>query len=461
MNTYEQDLALSKDIAALVADAGGRAYYVGGFVRDGLMGVACKDIDIEVYGISPDGLRSLLSRLGEVYDRGASFGVLGLRHSDIDIAMPRTESRTGERHTDFDVSVDPFLPPERACLRRDFTINAMIQDVLTGEVKDFHGGRADLDRRIIRCVSPVTFVEDALRAFRAAQFAARLGAQIEMETRSLCASMDVTHLSVERILGETEKALLKADVPSAYFRELQAMDHLKEFFPELEATIGVKQNPKFHPEGDVFTHTLLTLDEAAKLRSRAEYPLGFMLSALFHDLGKCVATQVQEDGRITAYGHEVLGLEMVERQLRRITNNEKLIAYVKNQTELHMRPNMLAGAKSKKKKTRMLFDLSVCPNDLILLARSDASGKLDEPYDENTELWLRERLEDYRACLKRPMVTGQDLINAGLRPGKDFGELLRRGRMLHFSGLEKGVALRQLLGEYQKMQEINSYTEDN
>ena len=95
MNTYEQDLALSRDIAALVADAGGRAYYVGGFVRDGLMGVACKDIDIEVYGISSAELRTLLSRLGEVYDRGASFGVLGLRHSDIDVAMPRTESRTG------------------------------------------------------------------------------------------------------------------------------------------------------------------------------------------------------------------------------------------------------------------------------------------------------------------------------------------------------------------------------
>ena len=211
----------------------------------------------------------------------------------------------------------------------------------------------------------------------------------------------------------------------------------------------------------MFTHTMLTLDEAAKLRDRAEYPLGFMLSALMHDLGKCVATEVQEDGRITAYGHEVLGLEMVERQLRRITNNERLIAYVKNQTELHMRPNMLAGAKSKKKKTRMLFDLSVCPNDLILLARSDASGKLDEPYDENTELWLRERLADYRACLTRPMVTGQDLINAGLKPGRDFGELLRRGRMLHFSGLEKGVTLRQLLGEYQRMQEINSNIIEN
>ncbi len=456
MNSYEQDLALSREIAAAVAAAGGRTYYVGGFVRDSLMGIACKDIDLEIYGVTPARLRELLSGLGEVYDRGASFGVLGLRHSDIDIAMPRTESCTGARHTDFDVSVDPFLPVERACRRRDFTINAMLMDVCTGEVVDLCGGRRDLRDGVIRCVCPETFVEDALRAFRAAQFAARLKARIAPETLALCASMDVTRLSVERILGETEKALLKAEAPSAYFRKLQAMDHLREFFPELAATIGVKQNPRFHPEGDVFEHTMLTLDEAAKLRDRAQWPLGFMLSALLHDLGKCVATQVQEDGRITAYGHEVLGLDLVERQMRRITNHEKLIAYVKNQAELHMRPNMLAGAKSKKKKTRQLFDLSLCPNDLILLSRADASGKLDEPYDEAAERWLRERLEDYEACLKRPMVAGQDLIRAGLKPDKNFAELIHRARMLHFSGIEKRQALRQVLAEWEEMNRFNS-----
>lgn len=456
MNDFTQDLALSRRVAGAVAGAGGRAYYVGGFVRDGLMGLACKDIDIEVYGLTPGRLRAVLGELGEVYDRGASFGVLGLRHSDIDVAMPRTEARTGAKHTDFDVCVDPFLPPERACRRRDFTINAMMRDVLSGEVLDFYGGREDLARRVIRCVAPDTFVEDALRVFRAAQFAARLGAEIEPETRALCASMDVTRLSVERILAETEKALLKADAPSVYFRELQKMNHLREFFPELEATVGVAQNPKFHPEGDVFAHTMLTLDAAAALRGRAEEPLGFMLSALLHDLGKCVATQVQADGRITAYGHEVLGLELVERQLRRITNHERRIRYVLNQVELHMRPNMLCNAGSRKKKTRQLFDLSVCPNDLILLSRADASGKLDEPYREETEAWLRERLRDYEARLKQPMVTGQDLIDAGLKPDKDFGALIRRARMLHFSGIDKRNALKQVIAESKNMQELTS-----
>ena len=447
MNDFAQDLALSRRIAGAVAAAGGRAFYVGGFVRDGLMGVECKDIDLEVYGIAPAALRAVLGELGEVYDRGASFGVLGLRHSDIDIAMPRTESRTGNKHTDFDVTVDPYLPPERACRRRDFTINAMLRDVLTGEVLDFYGGREDLERRAIRCVCPETFVEDALRVFRAAQFASRLNAEIEPDTRMLCTSMDVTQLSVERILGETEKALLKAERPSIYFRELRAMDHLREFFPEVEATIGVEQNRRFHPEGDVFEHTMLTLDAAAALRERAEDRLGFMLSALLHDLGKCVATQTREDGRIVAYGHETAGVELVERQLRRITNNERLIRYVCNQSLLHMRPNMLCAANSKKKKTRQLFDESLCPNDLILLSRADASGKLDEPYREENEEWLRERLEDYHRRAAQPMVTGEDLIAAGLKPGKDFGALLRRARMLHFSGVDRKAVLRQLLRE--------------
>lgn len=453
MNSFLEDLALSRQLAGGIRAAGGRAFYVGGFVRDAIMGIQSKDIDIEVYGLAPDRLRAVLNEYGEVYDRGASFGVMGLRHSDIDIAMPRTESRTGAKHTDFDVSVNPFLDPKEAARRRDFTVNAMMQDVLTGEILDFYGGQRDLQERVIRCVHPETFVEDALRVFRAAQFAARLNARIHPDTRALCASMDVTELSVERIFGETEKALVKAEKPSVYFRELRAMDHLKEFFPEVGETIGLQQNPKFHPEGDVFEHTMLVLDEAAKLRERSAWPVGFMLSALAHDIGKCVATEVQEDGRITAYGHEVLGLEMVERQLRRITNHDKLIKYVLNQTELHMRPNMLFGARSRKKKTRQLFDLSVSPNDLILLSRADASGKLDEPYREENEAWLRERLEDYHQRLQLPMVTGQDLIEAGLKPDKNFSALIQRARMLHFAGLDRRNALKQVLSEVSEMQE--------
>jgi len=444
----EQDALLAKQIAADVAEKGGRVYYVGGFVRDALMNIEGKDIDIEVYGVTPQVLRETLANRGEVLDKGASFGVLGLRHSDLDIAMPRKERRTGEGHRDFDVSVDPFMSTKEASMRRDFTINAMMQDVLTGEIVDHWGGREDLRHRVIRCVNPETFREDALRVFRAAQFASRLEARIDDETLALCADIDVTQITHERVFDELCKALLKAKTPSVFFRELRRMDHLKEFFPEIHGLIGVEQNPKFHPEGDVFEHTMLVVDAAAALRDRAEQPLGFMLSALMHDIGKIVATEVQEDGRITAYGHEVQGLPMVEAQMKRLTNHQKLTTYVLNQSELHMRPNMMARNKSHKKKTRQLFDLSVCPNDLILLARADATGKLDEPYDDGYESFLRERLDDYRKILQRPMVSGKDLLEAGLTPGEAFRKMVARGRQLHFSGIEKKNALKQILAEH-------------
>ena len=196
-----------------------------------------------------------------------------------------------------------------------------------------------------------------------------------------------------------------------------------------------------------FEHTMLVPDSAAELRGRAQWPLGFMLAALLHDLGKTVATRVQPDGKITSYGHEVQGLALCESQLCRLTNQTRLIEYAKNMMWLHMRPNVLAGARSHKKKTRLLFDLSVCPEDLILLSRADASGKQDRPYDEGYERFLRERLEDYRRVMTRPMVTGQDLIRVGLQPGPQFSGWLRRARMLHFSGQEHDRALRQVLAE--------------
>lgn len=447
VNTFEQDMALVGAIARRVADAGGRAMLVGGVVRDGLTATPCKDIDIEVYGLAPAALKALLSDLGDVVEKGASFGVYGLAHTNIDVAMPRRERRTGDRHTDFDVSVDPNLSFEAATMRRDFTVNAMMRDVLTGELIDLWGGRADLEKRIIRRVNDVTFREDALRVFRAAQFAARLEAEIESKTLALCRTMDVTLLSVERVFDELSKALLKARRPSVFFRALREMDHLKEFFPELEACIGVMQNPVYHPEGDVFEHTMQVLDCAAGLRDKAEWPLGFMLAALIHDLGKAVATQTQPDGKITSYGHEVQGLPLCEAQLRRLTNQTKLIEYVKNMMWLHMRPNILAKCRSKKKKTRMMFDLSACPEDLILLSRADASGKGGEAYDPGNEAFLRERLEDYRRVMQRPMVTGKDLVAAGLKPGPAFAKCLDRARQLHFAGLDRDRALKQVLAE--------------
>ena len=444
------DEILARKIAEAIRDAGGRAFFVGGYVRDMLMGIECKDIDIEVYGIVPSRLRKVLAAFGEVYDKGAAFGVLGLRHSELDIAMPRRESLRGTKHTDFDVSVDPFLTYEEASMRRDFTINAMMLDPLTGGIVDCWDGRGDLERKIIRHVSDATFGDDALRVFRAAQFAARMNAAIAPDTMDICRRMNVTELSKERIYDELAKALLKAETPSVFFRVLRDMDHLREFFPEIAALAGVPQNPKYHPEGDVFEHTMLTLDAAARLRPMAKEPLNYMLAALMHDLGKADSTEISPEGKITSYMHPVSGIPLAETQLRRLTNNTRTIAYVKNMVDLHMRPNMLASANSKKKKSREMFDLSLCPEDLMLISRADATGKLDAPYDDANWQFLAERLNDYYKCIARPMVTGADLIAAGVKPGKHMGDMIARARSLHFSGVEKQRALNQVIKEFRK-----------
>ena len=247
--------------------------------------------------------------------------------------------------------------------------------------------------------------------------------------------------------AQTLDALLNDARPSGYFRGLLASGELSEALPELAACVGVPQNPVYHPEGDVFEHTMLVIDSAAALRGRALNPLGFMLSALAHDLGKAVATQVQPDGKITAYGHEVTGLPLCRSLLARLGADEALTAYVENMMWLHMRPNLLAKCRSKKKKTRMLFDLSLCPEDLILLSRADASGKLDEPYDEAIEAFLRQRLEDYRRVAALPMVTREDLLAAGLTGEEALESALARSRQLHFSGYDRQHALKQALAE--------------
>ena len=190
-----RDVDMARRVAEAVAAAGGRTYYVGGIVRDRLMGRPCEDVDIEVHGVTVSALQAILDGLGEHTEMGASFGIMGLRHYGLDVAMPRSERATGRGHRDFEVSVDPFIGPERAAMRRDFTVNAMMEDVLTGEVLDFFGGRRDLETGVIRHVSDATFPEDPLRVFRAAQFAARFEFAVDPDTVALCAGMDVTALA--------------------------------------------------------------------------------------------------------------------------------------------------------------------------------------------------------------------------------------------------------------------------
>lgn len=445
-----EDQKLAQEVARLVAAKGGRAYYVGGFVRDALAHRENKDVDIEVHGITPEALEEILDSLGERISIGESFGVYGLKGCSLDIAMPRKEEVRGRGHRDFAIFVDPFIGTEAAARRRDFTINAMMQDILTGEIVDHFGGADDLRAGVLRHVNTQSFGEDPLRVLRAAQFAARFGFRVAEETVTLCSRMELQHLPRERVEGELKKALLKAEKPSIFFEVLRRMDQLDHWFPELKDLIGIRQNPVYHSEGDVWTHTMMVLDEAAKLRDRTSAPYWFMLSAVVHDLGKAVCTE-DHAGVLHAYQHEIKGLPLAESFLRRITGETKLIEYVLNMVEYHMKPNTVAGAGSAVKVTTHMFDRAVDPEGLICIALADDRGRITQAPATDHEGFLYERLAIYRERMARPYVMGRDLMEAGLVPGAEFTELLKYAHKLRLAGIPKETALKQTLAYARKL----------
>ena len=223
---------MNKDIllASKVKEKGGRAFYVGGYVRDLLLNIPNKDIDIEVHGIAEKDLVAILNEIGEVDYYGRSFGIYALRHEDIEVALPRSEKVLGTGHRDFEISVDPDMGYMNAALRRDFTINALMMDVLSHEILDYFNGTDDLNKGIIRHVNDASFVEDPLRVYRAAQFASRFGFKIDERTVELCKGIDTFVLSRERIEEELKKALLKAEKAEIFFECLKEMNQKDVWF---------------------------------------------------------------------------------------------------------------------------------------------------------------------------------------------------------------------------------------
>lgn len=440
----DKNIDMAVKIASLVSQQGGTAYFVGGFVRDKIRHRDNKDIDIEIHGIYAQQLEAILDSLGKRISIGESFGIYNLKGYTLDIAMPRKENNRGSGHRNFDICVDPFIGTYKAALRRDFTINALLENILTGEIIDHFGGVKDIENGVIRHVDSTTFVEDPLRVLRAAQFAARFDYTVVDETIALCRQIDLSTLPKERIMGELEKAMLKSEKPSVFFEALRRMDQLSVWFPELEQTIGVKQNPKHHAEGDVWTHTMMVADTAVKYRGKAKNPLGFMLSTITHDFGKVLCTEIV-NGELHAYNHETIGLPLVKSFMTRLTAEKELVKYVMNLSELHMKPNMMAAANSSIKSTNRLFDRSVDPEALVYLAISDGLGKIAPREYISYDDFFSERLAIFREYMSRPYVTGQDLIAAGVSPSERFSEYLEYAHKLRLAGVEKENALRQTL----------------
>lgn len=451
----DKNIDIAVKLATLVSQQGGTAYFVGGYVRDKIRRMENKDIDIEVHGIYPRQLESILNSLGERISIGESFGIYNLKGYSIDIAMPRKEDNRGDGHKDFDICVDPFIGTYKAALRRDFTFNALLEDILTEEIIDHFGGVEDLQNGIIRHINDSTFAEDPLRVLRAAQFAARFNYTIADETIELCRQMDLSSLSKERVIGELEKALLKSDKPSVFFEALRQMNQLSVWFPEPKQIIGIKQNPKHHAEGDVWTHTMMVCDVAVRYRDRVKNPLGFMLSTITHDFGKALCTKVI-NGELHAYNHEKIGLPLVKSFMTRLTAEKALIEYVMNLSEYHMKPNILAANNSSIKATNKLFDQSVDPEALIYLAVSDGLGSIKSHENISHDDFLMKRLAVFKEYMSRPYVMGRDLIAAGVSPSERFSEYLEYAHKLRLAGVEKDSALRQTLalarkkGDYER-----------
>lgn len=433
MNTEE----LIKSIAIDIDNVGGNSYYVGGYVRDKLLGIDSKDIDIEIHFLQEEELIKILSSYGKVKKVGAAFGVYMIEGYEIDFSFPREEVSTGLGHKDFKVKVNPHIGTKKAAYRRDFTINAMMQNVLSGKIIDHFGGLQDLKTKRIRHINDNAFIEDPLRVLRAAQFAARFDFTVDSDTLALMEKIDISYLSHERIFEETKKALLKSTKPSLFFNTLKAVKQLDVWFKELYDLIGVKQSPKHHPEGDTYIHTMMVIDIAARIRHEADKPLWFMLSALCHDLGKKRATVITPE-RITSHEHHKLGRDETRNMLSRITNEKKLLEYVDNMVYLHMKPRMLYKDNSKKNAYRRLIRDSINVNDLLLLVKADTLGRKDPDIPGTLET-IRGIKENLKAVEDEilPVVLGRDLIALGFTPGKELGELLKQAYELQLDGFTK------------------------
>ena len=412
---------------------------VGGCVRDRLMGVEPKDWDVEVYGVEPAKLREILDTFGDVNAVGEAFTVYKIG-SDLDVSIPRRERKVGRGHKGFVIEGDPNMSCEEASKRRDFTINAILQDVLTGEIVDCFGGREDIKNKLIRHVSSETFAEDSLRVLRAAQFAARFEFNIDAETVAICKTIDVTDLPKERIWGEFEKILLKARQPSIGLRWLYDLGVVEQLFPEMQSLVGVPQEPEWHPEGDVDVHTLMVADEARKLIDDLPYPkqVAVMLGAVAHDFGKPPTTQFF-DGRWRSHSHDEAGVVPTISFLDTL-GIFTLDGYdVRNQivqlVKYHLKPGEYYKANSKNPVGDGAFRRlarKVEPDLLYRVAKADSLGRNpdwlppEKRFGSEAQEWFIEKVRELQIEQKppEPILMGRHLLELGLEPSPQFKKIL-------------------------------------
>jgi tRNA nucleotidyltransferase (CCA-adding enzyme) len=432
-------------LAEALKQAGGRLVLVGGCVRDAAWGYPVEDIDCEAYGLPVEDLEKVLQKSFKFDAVGRSFGVYKLKGWPIDVALPRRESKVALGHCGFQVEGDPFMPFEEAASRRDFTCNAVGYDPLTGEWIDPHSGLDAIEKRQLVHVGPA-FVEDPLRVLRGMQFVARFGLKPDPKTIALCQSLTLEGLSKERIFEEFKKCLLKGKHMVEAFEFLRETEWVR-FFPELQALIGCPQDPEWHPEGDVWAHTLFCLQAFSERRvgdAWEDLVLGF--AVLCHDLGKPLTTAKGDDGRIRSPGHDVVGEGVAREFLDRLTDHKDLVEAVLSLVLTHMRPTDLYKNNASDAAIRRLSVKVGRIDRLVRLVEADCAGRPPLPVDCPEGAWLLERAHALEVSHAKPVpwVLGRHLIDMGMKPSPQFKVILDAAYEAQLEGqirsLEEGLS---------------------
>ena len=439
------NLDVSKLPAALLklcqhlANSKAQTWLVGGSVRDLLLGIAPNDFDLEVYGLESTALLAALKQLGKTEHVGQQFGVfkLWLDGYAFDVALPRSEIKTAAGHRGFDVSTDPFISIHQASLRRDFTINAMMLDPLKGSFIDQHGGANDLSNKVLRHVSPA-FAEDPLRPLRAMQFAARFQLHLHPDTANLCRTLisEAASLPKERIWSEWQK-WGQASTPSYGLQTLHDSGWIN-LYPNLEALPACPQNPQWHPEGNVWIHTLQVCDQAAnvakrhQLKSKVKEQLIF--AALCHDLGKPDVTHTDASGMIRSPGHSEAGITGSTDFLSSIGAPKQLIQYVLPLVAEHI--THLHGQLTTRAVRRLSHRLEPANIELWeMLVEADASGRAPSLPSRPALNWLKMAQQLHHHQQKpKAILTGKTLLKLGYTSGVDMGSILKQAYEAQLDG---------------------------
>ena len=422
------------EISSVLEGMSAKMVIVGGSVRDHFLNKKIKDYDIEVFGLERlEELERVLSRFGIVKKVGKSFGVLKFIHENLeyDFSFPRSEQKIAKGHRGFVVQTDGNMSFFDASKRRDFTINAMGYDIVTQKFLDPHGGVGDMKKGILSHIDDSTFIEDPLRIYRGIQFCARFEYKMANKTKTLCRQMIkdgmLEELPKERIYEEFKKLLLKSNKPSIGFNLMKELGVLK-YFPELKNLIGVKQDPKWHPEGDVWIHTMMVIDSMTTLKRGDEREdLKLLFASLCHDFGKPKTTKVI-NGKIRSLGHEDAGVEPSISFLKRLTNENKFIDEILPFVRYHLLPSQFFTQKSSSKAIRRL-STKVNIEDLVLVAKADFLGRDTKEAQKGIYKagdWLLEKAKtlNVKNSATVHFLHGRDLIDLGLTPSLKFKIIL-------------------------------------